>query len=499
MVAWGPLVIVLVAASLGGTAVAAGIVGAPSESGYLWANHGTVFLAVGYVDWTNTFQPSPNGTHAFTDGLIAFAVDLSSAPQTLHVKVVEENHGVTNQSYALRPHQQIQINIPVAQDAHWRSIHVYFDGVEWSLSVATPYSLLPLNDLNIGGFDVVVVAIVYQTVALFAGMVALARWCQKRARWAPNFSLVVWGHVALFTGLCMLLADYQWVDQSFAGFSVFVYAFAIAPMLWLFMLSYFNRVSVRLYVQAVPRTHSNMGVRLYRMTVSTLVGGTFKDGTPMSGTKVLIIERLRGWWARLFGHYIILSRPSPNTPEDFVATVEKGRPMEVINAERLTRKSEDPIAEFGFLRSGAMLRVTEPKLCAHREVTVPEKVTRDGTLVKAHVVRKRCWPFYFPDQGEVQSATLGSATEAHVLAVLSEWGSSEEQAEMLASTETELVLVKSAVDQLANEKKRAALKTWYQVAEDVANEVTTERADAEIEDRPSERHRERAEDRDHGA
>lgn len=481
------LAVVIFAVTLSASLGAANIIGAPSETGFLWANGGSVFIAAGYVDWTNTFQPSPNGTHAFTNQLVAFVIDLESSPQTLHVRVIEQDHGRTNTTYVLQPHDQIQITIPLADDTHWRAVTVYFDSTEWNVVAAAPASLLPLNDLNIGGLDVLSVVIVYQSVVLFVAMAAFAKWCQRRAIWSPVFSIATWGHVGLFTGLCLLLGAYPWVDQTFAGTSIFVYPLIAAPLVWSYLLSHYNRASARLYVQAVPRSRSQMGVRLYRMTVGKLTRGTFKDGTKMSGTKVLILERWRSWWARLFGHYIILSRPTPNTPQDFVALVEGGRPMEVINAETLSTRAQEEISEFGLLRTGAMLRVTEPKLSVHREVNVPEAVAKDGTLVKAHVVRKLSLPHYYPDQGEVQSATLGSATEAHVLAVMSEWGSMEEQAEMLADAETELVLVTSTVDQLANLKKKAALKTWYQVAEDVATSASNERADAEIEDRPRER------------
>lgn len=447
---------VLAAVAVAGTTAvtAAAVNGAPSQNGILFANHGTVMITVGFVDWTSTFQPSGNGTQIFSDELLAFAYDITGINQTLTVDFFEQGYGWSNSSVNLVSHRLTQITLTLAGNPNWRSATVSFDTyTNWTVTVATPYSLLPLTSLNVGGLDLLVLTALYLTMAVFVGLTALARVLQRRGLWAPTFSLVVWGHVFAFFILATVLLDYQAVDRTFAGWSPLVYPFAAGPLWFVSVLSHYNSATDRLYLQAVPRSGSGMGVRLEDLLIAK----------NRDGDTVACNATWGGWLSRVFGKYAVLEKAEPLRPEGFVAEVESARPFKVLNPRK-----KDPITEFGLLKIGARLEIDFPHLTVHRVEQVPRVTLKDGSVVDAHERRRLSWPHY--TEAKVVHGGFASAYATHLLAVASEWAGTEYVVGMLETAEAEVMSLKAGIQALATEKERALFKTFFGVLDDVANE-----------------------------
>ena len=218
----------------------AGLTGTPALPSAYLVDNGAALVFVGSESWTAVWASEGNGSQVYSNALLLIAYDLRSSDFLLKVDAYQGSHGwVSNQSVLMASLTETVITVNFVSDANWQSVTLDIGGppsqggAVWQGQIATPFSLLPPSVLNVGGLDILALGIISEGVACFAGMTGLARVLQRRARYAPKFSLLIWGHVVVVGIAATVILDYQWVNMTFAGWSPLAYAFAVSPMMFL--------------------------------------------------------------------------------------------------------------------------------------------------------------------------------------------------------------------------------------------------------------------------
>lgn len=446
-----------VAPTSSGFEPAIGISGTPTLSSAYVVGNGTVLVFVGSESWTAIWTSDANGSEVYSNALILIAFDISTADQLLRVDAYQGSHGwVSNQSILLAPLVQTTITVNAVSDPSWRAFNVYMDGVEFTCQIATPISLIPPSVLNVGGLDILALGIISESIACFAGMVALAKVLMRRAKWAPKFSLIVWGHVVLIGILAAVIVDYQFVDQTFAGWSPLVYAFAVSPMMFLFSLSLFNSSEKVELLQRIAKPHGHILYRRWLLRCAVLP----------SGALVLIDERWRGWLARIFGHHVTVEKGDEFEAVKFEGEVENRlSPTHSKGVDKLSDRfkvanpQEDEVSRIWWTDTGDPIKVVWPHLTIHRLKHVEAKLSPEGAvLVAAHDKMGLSLPHYTESEVELHRALEDYKV---VEALSAGWANARDLARVLSKVKTDLYALKAGFSAQVEAEKEAALVAYY--------------------------------------
>lgn len=473
--------------------VRAAIVGEPSEApnfqGAYVVDHGEIFVYLGYAGFANLWSGvGVNGSEVFADGLYLLAFNLAPVPVSLSLDTHEKGYGWSNESVPIGVGSSVGVPIPLEQNAAWTSIRVVMSGTAWFGFVATPVSLLPLTDWNLGGVDLLVMVCLSEAIIGFSFLTWLAWRCMKRALWAPKFSLIVWGHVFLLTTFVTVIADYQFIDQTFAGWSPVVYIAPLLPMWFAFALSLFNRTTKRecLQIASLPNQRLMIGRYLLRL------------GKNLRGEIVLIKETWAQFWARLFGHYVVLTPKDISKPPALVVpVVNLASPTETGKGKTRSKGAfkpktlqwdaapivndaaqDDEVNGISWVKAGATVEVRYPHLTAHKTVHVDEQtVTRrngDVRTIPAHDEQRWSWPHYV--EGSAETLPLHDIHYLNAVAASALMLTAEDLAQVIGSLKTALYMLRSKHETTVSAEVDAQLSAYLSLLGFTPNDITEEQA-----------------------
>lgn len=487
---WAPilLVVALVAGplvSVGNASAANGgtPINAPSFGGVFIVDDGRVFAYLGYAGFANIWTGvGVNGSSVFASQLFLLAYSLVNYTLALPIDVKQAGQPWVNSTVVLAARSETDIPITLAQSTAWTSTVVVMGGVSWSGQVATPLTLLPPYLLNIGGLDLFAMAVIVECIVAFSTLTYVAARLMKRVGYAPKFSLLIWGHVFIFGMLVFVVADYQFIVQTFAGWSPLVYVFPLAVMWFFFALSLFNRTTKREVLQIAARPNQKLAFRRFVLRVGV-------DGY---GRTILYRENWSDFWARAWGHYVYLPQESdPSKPETFLAeVVNQTSPTGTgwrrtrakrrkTDAFRIVNRNEDAVDTIAFARPGATMVVRWPHLVAHRDVPTPEE--RDpatGVVTKASGTRRKlAWPHYI--DGSAEEVDLENVHYGNAVAVTAGWLRAGDLSRMLGDTETALYVLQSEFASKVAAEVEAILTAYWSLIGRTKTDLTDEEAEAE--------------------
>jgi hypothetical protein len=457
--------------------------GAPSFDSAFIVDGGRALILVGYPSWGNQYTSAASGSQVYAGSLWLIGYDLTEVPLNVSIDLFQAGYGWVNNSYLFQPREQTDIGVTLAYSVSWTATELRMGGdTTWTGTVAVPISLLPPSVANLGGLDLLVLAVISEMVIVASSAVAVARWMMRRANWAPKFSLLVWGHVVLIGIASAVLLDFQYVDATFAGWSPLVYAFAIWPMLWAFALSYFNHSFKVEGLQPLARTKVRFGRMLLQMAVLP------------DGRTELVLETWAGFWHRFWGHHVIVEGNEPNRPDlarfpiDHIPspTKTRARRRERRRAEgwEVVNPQGDGTTEIVLLDSSEPPVVRWPKLSVHRIVDVPPKLSPEGAvLVPAHPKRKLALPHYI--EGAAEGFRIAPVHDIWPWAVASRWANVSTLARIHGKTETELQALKAQYHADVNAEVESRLVSWYSLMGQPTRELTEEEARQEAERKAS--------------
>jgi hypothetical protein len=447
-------------------------IGAPTFSGSIIVDNGQALGFEGIITWGAAWQPITNGSQVFSNEVNFVFYDLTQ--NTLVLKITTTELGTTfNTTTTVYPNSPDEIQIALISNTNWNTVQMNVAGVTQYFSVATPISLLPPSIFNVGGLDLLVLVVISEAIVAFGGAVAAANAIMRRALWAPRFSLLIWGHVVLVGVAGAVLIDYQFVDSTFAGWSPLVYVFVVTPMFLAFLLSYFNRAPSAALIRANAPLAGKLTYSFYPLL-------TAKDAR---GREVLIDPSWRGFWARIFGHHVVLvpAEAQVSQPEPFVAAVINRRIISKREfLKRVARPSErkaTPLDDFDVIPSsvdgrplrgrswlpvklfwtpaGRPVNVEWPRLTIHKSVVVPARYNSNGTMMKPEQTKNRLtWPHYLEGSSDIVLAPIHYRSAQSVTAG---WRTAEDLAEVLSDTALDLEATKSSFETEVARKVRERL------------------------------------------
>jgi len=439
----------------------ADLAGIPTYQGAFVADGGRLLVFPGIVGFGGVFTPISSNSQVFGAVLVLVIYDLTGYNLTFPVSLAEKNF-VDQQTATVVPASATVVNLNTAQSTAWQKATVNVGGTLVTYQVATPVSLLPNSIANVGGLDLLVLAVVSEAVIAFSGVVVLARFLMRKALWAPRFSLLIWGHVILVGIVAAVILDYQIVDSIFAGWSPLVYVGAISPMVFAFALSLFNQAPPALLLRANAPLAGKLTYTSWPIRVT-------RDA---KGRMVLVRPTWGGFWARLFGHQVVLEPAESRVtqPEPFVADVVRRRVVaraewvrrvrrktpgkafalddfEVIPAsvDGTARRQEEVLpVRLYWTPVGQPVDVEWPRLTIHRTANVPETVNEEGEVTTpAHSERHLAWPHYSEGHATITLAPIHYRSQQSVVA---EWRTAEDLAQVLSATALDLTTLKASFE-----------------------------------------------------
>jgi hypothetical protein len=435
--------------------------GSPVANGGYLADGNRLLVFNGYYGFGGIYDIATNNTQLFTGQFDLIIYDLVDYNFTVRISLIE-NGQQFNQTITAVAYQTTNPIVSLVPRVQWTNVELVVGGTAQVYQVAVPVSLLPSAFTNIGGTDLLVLGVVSECLIGLAIAIAMAFWCMRRALWAPKFSLLIWGHVLLIGFASFVLVDYQFVDQTFAGWSPLVYAFVIVPIFWAFSLSYFNRTETA----ELLRANAPLAGRL------SFTRWTLRVGRDPRGRLVIIDPRWRGFWARIFGHHVVLvpEEAEVSMPEPFSAQLVNKR---VVSREQILHRVAKPSPaknlptdDFELIPAsvdgrtsrrdiyptklywtpiGQPVDVTWPRLAIHK--TEPVEEVRDPetnvVIVPAHDERHLTWPHY--EEGEAH-IVLHSLHFRSAMSVLAQWRSVDDLARVLNDMGVDLEALKGSFE-----------------------------------------------------
>lgn len=480
----GPLIVGMASAS--SQPASAGVappVNAPNFGGIYVVDGGRVFVYLGYAGFLNEWSGiGTNGSSAFTSELFILSFNLVNYSVPMTVDTLEQGQPWNNQTVTLEPHTETAVGVSLQDVPQWRHVIVVMGGVEWQGTVAVPVSLLPPSILNVGGLDLFAMAVLSEAIIAFSILTFVANRLMRKALYAPRFSLLIWGHVFLFAVFLFIVADYQFVVQTFAGWSPFVYIMPLSVMWFFFALSLFNRTEKREVLQITARPNQRLAFRRFVLRL----------GTDDKGQAILLRESWSGFWARVFGHNVVLTQETdPTKPETFIGEVidqlsptgtgwRKTRArLRGDPAFKITNKNEDAVNAISFAKPGATMVVRWPKLTTFKIKHVEaQRNPETGVVVKdAYDKQVRTWPHY--TEGSAEEIELENIHYRNSLAVTAEWLKSSELARMLGETQTALYITRAEFNTRVNAEVEAQLTAYWSLIGRTRTDLTDQEAEDE--------------------
>jgi hypothetical protein len=449
--------------------------GTPELTSTYIVGDGSALVFVGANDWANAWSPETNDSQIYTNQLVLLAFDLHEYNVTLYLAPYEQGFGyVGNQSILLSPDDQATITVTFPSDTNWENVVLYMDGTPFVCQVATPISLLPPSLVNVGGVDILALAIISEGIIVSTAMMGCAKWLHRRTVWAPKFSLLFWGHGILIGMLAAVVIDYQWVDQTFAGWSPLVYAFAVAPAVFFQSLSWFNKGYKVELLQPVARAQGEMVYRRWLLRMGTLGDGRV----------ILIVESWKAWLARVFGHYIVVDEGDPSLPKWFEALVENYKSQtktagktKASDRFKITNPQDDEVERLLWTDTAAPVTVKEPVLTVHRMVTVPARVSAEGQTLRPERTERRLSLPHFTE-AEVQLVLAPEHFKA-AAAVAAGWANLTDLARVRSKEATDLYVTKASFHAQVEAEIESRLTAYFSLIGRTNADLTDEEAGKE--------------------
>lgn len=451
-------------------------------------DYGQALVFIGTLSWGGGYTPVQTGTQVYGATLVLVLYDLT--PQNLSVPLTLNDSGVVSTStVTVTPTTPTVDTLTLTPDTNWVPVSVTLGSTTLSYSVATPVSFLPNSIANVGGLDLLSMTVVSEmliglTIAFWA-----ARWAMARALWAPNFRLLIWGHVALILLLTSVILDYQFVDSTFAGWSPLFYAALIAPMGFLWGLSLFNRTDSALLARGDAPLGGRMTYHLWELGVGT---------NPTTGERVLCRLTWSGFWARFWGHYTPLIAAQEGLIVDhFEAEVVRHRVVDIGEYRKAIRK-HSPLDDYDVIHADLTgskkdarkwtkfywttsehpLWVEWPRLVIHRDHEVPAKVSAEGAvLTPAHTRRRLSLPHY--DPGSVADLSLAPSAWATQQSVVLGWRTASSLAKVNGDLALRADTLEATFEARVAEAVRVHLTAHYSLSGRITHDLTEAEASAE--------------------
>ncbi len=453
--------------------------GSPLQGGAFLTNDHRFLVFVGYLSFGGAYNTISNGSQVYAGALVIIIYSLVNVPQNVPI-AIDERGSVSNQTTLVDPGVAATVTVPLQPSNSWTPAELVVDGTPQFYTVAVPISLLPSYLDNIGGIDLIALGILSEAVIALSLALAAAYAAQRKAYWAPKFSLLVWGHVILIGIASSVIVDFQWVDQTFAGWSPLVYAVLLWPIFFLFSLSYFNRAPRAELLQANTPSAGRMSFNRWTLRMVRTTKGW-----------ELLGPRWKHWFARLVsetnGHVFLsvresdLTKPEASLPEPFMADIinrrvrsseeilrrvrrpspSKTHPLDdfdIIPAtlEGPPRHGDDPPVKLLFTPTGMPVEVSWPKMSWHVEVLIPKIVTKEGLIIEEHYVRKVSRPHYQPGKAVLTLHTLHFRAP---MSVINGWRSVEDLGVLLDTITLDLEALKAAFGTQVTRKVRERILT----------------------------------------
>ncbi len=438
--------------------------------------NGVAIIFVGYYVWTGLWEPAVAGSQVFGAGLALEMYGLSPKNSTLDVGLFINGHFVDNTSIEINLEQQPTITLPFTPTTSWTRVVLYIDNVpEWSASFAVPLSLIPLAGYDIGGLDLLVLAGLSLVLLSFTAMTMTARRLMRRVLAAPKFSLLIWGHVIIIAIGGMVLANFQIVNSIFAGWSTLIYPIFLAPVWFFAMLSYFNKTKGTEILQLLARAEGRVGWRRWIVYI----------GKTTDGKTVLMFPDWKDFWARAFGHFIVVDEEDTMKPPRFVSDAQRAyirpapKPRKTPNEWPIVNSQEDMVEQIMWTLSDVPIKTVRPRLTIHKRKTIPAKIDRQGMTIPAHDEMRLSLPHYEEGHAEWNLAPESFAAAA---AVMARWASARDLAEAYSKIKTELSVLKGFFSRRVEEEVAARLTALESALGETERSLSPEEAKALIDE-----------------
>ena len=438
--------------------------GLPIEfGGFLTSDHHYLVFA-GVTSWGGTFQPIANNSQVYASTIELVVYSLLSVPTSMTIELVE-NGVASAQTASIAPAGAPSvINVNVLPIHAWTNVELIIDNTPQTFSVAVPLSFLPSDIANVGGLDLIALAIISECLVALAIAVSLAYGFQRKALWAPKFSLLVWGHVILISLAAAILLDFQQVDELFAGWSPLFYAVFLFPIFFVFSLSFFNKARKVELLQARAPLAGRLSFHRWEFLLA-------KD---LKGRWIIIGTRWGDWWARVFGHHVPLTTTEAtlDMPEPFMADIVNHRVLSRAQVERRVRNPtpekssgmddfdvipvtlsgrpetgsgrSEPPSMLMFTPVGKPVSAEFPRLSFHRDKLIPPRLDRKTgeVIVPEHHARRLSLPHFTDGSADI---TLHLIHFRSAVSVTSGWRNADSLALLLNDTQLDLEALKSHI------------------------------------------------------
>lgn len=475
---------VAVSSLMGVGGAKADLYGAPNLTSIYVVGHGEAAVAIGYVGWGGAWTAAPNGTELYAGSIYLTIVSLLSYNSTFTYDTMVATHGWVNASIVIPPDVAVNIQVNLPADPNWRTVELAMDGTPWYGTVATPISLLPNSIADVGGLDILALGIISETLIGFAGATAIGAALMRRAIYAPKFSLLIWGHVILIGLAAIILVDFQFVDQTFAGWSPLVYAGVVSPVWLAFVLSYFNRSNKAEILQEVARPALAVTYRRWLIRLGTLP----------DGRRILIREGWAGFWARVWGAYVVIDDGDPSHARPFEAAVQRvrsptdtkagehwrARHGRAINVDdfKVVNPQDDGVSILMVTDTSEPLVVDWPRLTWHSTVTVSAKISPEGrVIVPEHTERHLTWPHY--TEGSIGALRLADEHYQFVAAASARKTALRDLGRIVSKSLTAFYSLQAAFEAKVNARVEAILVARNSLVNRPTTDLTDSEADAE--------------------
>lgn len=471
----------------------------PTFSGVYLLDGGAVIAALGYSGFAGVwYGVGANGTQIFADGLWCLLWGTTNAVSTvtLTVDVRGATPVVQEVTVAPRPAEEY-VFLPTGDRLAWTDVAVHLNTQTWTGQMSVPASLIPVADLDLGGLDLLVMAILSEFIVGATIATAAARWAMRRAGYAPPFRTIVWGHVFLGSLFLVIFADYSVVAQTFAGWSPFVYALPLVGMWWLTSLSASDHSHKREVLQPT-QVGGDLAFRRYLLRMVRTADGRLAYAKESWGQ----------FWARFWRHYVFVGEGMSEAAPAFVAPVENlesptgtrfGRKRHSVaravlpetnpNARRdrfeVANAQDDDVAGLMLLKPGPPLRLEYPHLTFARQVPArPAEFNPDGSIRRrerpAHVGLG--WPHYAP--GAAEEAQFESIHAKEGVAAIFEWLSKMDLARMKGEYATAYAVLRAEFETRVRAEVESTLAAIHSFLGRSWSDVRPDEAEAEAERGP---------------
>ena len=438
--------------------------GLPVQFGGFLTNDRHYLIFAGVTTWGGGFESITNNTQVYASSIELVIYSLLPTPSTLLI-VSTENGVSTSQSVAVTDvSSPTVVSVNLLPIHSWTSVTMSVDETPQSYSVSVPISFLPSNIANVGGLDLIALAIISECLVALALAVSLAYGTMRKALWAPHFSLLVWGHVILISIAASVILDFQQVDELFAGWSPLFYAVFLFPIFFIFSLSFFNKARKVEMLQARAPLSGRLSFHRWE----------FYLGRDQKGRWVVIGPRWGDWLARAFGHHVPITttETSVDTPEPFMADIVNHRLLSREQIERRVRNPSpakssafedfdiipvtlegraasgsgrsEPPSLLLFTPVGRPVNVTFPHLSVHKDKLIPARLDRKSgeVIIPEHHANRLCLPYYTEGKADI---TLHLIHFRSSISVTNGWRNADSLALLLADTQLDLESLKSHI------------------------------------------------------